>query len=234
MSSRACLRPPVLDRLPWVTLAVAMAACALLASAGWTGVLTYDRAAIAAGEPWRLFTGHLTHWNFDHLLWDVLAFIAAGAIIEGRSRRTLLATLGLSAVAISATVWIAQPELASYRGLSGVDSALFTCAGVLLFHEARRSGNARFAWLIGLALFGFLAKIGYEIATGATLFVDSAAAGFVPLPLAHAVGGAAGAIAAWTSHQAIALRTRWTSSPSLAKRSCSTSAAKAGTPPLGI
>jgi rhomboid family GlyGly-CTERM serine protease len=223
----------VLPKLPLVTLAVAMAACAILASAGWTGFLTYDRAAIADDELWRFVSGHLTHWNFDHLLWDVLAFVAAGAIIEGRSRRALSAALGLSALAISTTLWVWQPELASYRGLSGVDSALFTCAAVLLLDEARQHGNRRFAGAIGLALLGFLAKIGYELATGATLFVDSAAAGFTPLPLVHAVGGATGAIAAWTSNRTIAWRLPSMSLPPARARLCSTSAAKDGTPPLG-
>ncbi len=41
---------------------------------------------------------------------------------------------------------------------------------------------------------GFEAKLGYELVTGTTLFVDSSAAGFTPLPLVHAVGGLVGCV----------------------------------------
>ncbi len=46
-----------------------------------------------------------------------------------------------------------------------------------------------------LVLAGLLAgKIGLEMAWGRTLFVDSTAAGFTPLPLVHAVGAAVGTL----------------------------------------
>ena len=44
-------------------------------------------------------------------------------------------------------------------------------------------------------LAAFLGKVGYETATGTTLFVDSHAAGFIPLAIAHLVGGCAGVAA---------------------------------------
>jgi hypothetical protein len=50
--------------------------------------------------------------------------------------------------------------------------------------------------VIGIALVvaGFTGKIAFELVTGAALFVDSSS--FVPVPLAHAVGGACGWISA--------------------------------------
>jgi hypothetical protein len=46
----------------------------------------------------------------------------------------------------------------------------------------------------GLAITAFAAKLLYETTTGATLFVNSPAAGFVPLPLVHLVGGCVGLV----------------------------------------
>jgi len=43
---------------------------------------------------------------------------------------------------------------------------------------------------------GFVAKLVFELATGGTLFVDSPAAGMVPVPLAHVAGGLVGAVCA--------------------------------------
>lgn len=148
------------------------------------GRLELDRAAVARGEVSRLLTGHWTHWTLDHLLWDALAFVVLAVLCETRvSRgRLLLAILG-SAFAVSAAVWLALPEIDRYRGLSGIDSALFVLLAVSLIRERP---------LAGLALAGFLGKAAWEAATGATLFV--AAGPFVPVPLAHLVGGAWGGI----------------------------------------
>jgi rhomboid family GlyGly-CTERM serine protease len=182
-------------RLPLVTLLLTVLA-GLLMFAGYGDAAEYDRAAIAAGEFWRLATGHVTHWNFEHLAWDVLMFALLGVMIERRSRRDLAAALILSAVSISGVLWLCQEGVGHYRGLSGIDSALFTFLAIDLLRDARRQNQNFLAAAIVAALLGFAGKIGYEMATGATLFVDSPAAGFVPLPLVHVIGGASGLLAA--------------------------------------
>jgi rhomboid family GlyGly-CTERM serine protease len=154
---------------------------------GW---LELDRAAVARGEVWRLLTGHWTHWTLDHLLWDSLAFLVLAALCEiWISRRVLLATVAGSALAVSAGVWLALPEIDRYRGLSGIDSALFVLAAARVLRETRSP-------LGGLALAAFLAKAAWEVSTGSTLFTE-AADSFIPVPLAHLIGGACGLAAAW-------------------------------------
>jgi hypothetical protein len=92
-------------------------------------------------------------------------------------------------------LFVLQPGLPTYRGLSGLDSALFVTGalalGERLFREGRRVvGIAAFASVAALA-----AKVAYELATGQTLFVDAARVGFVPVPLAHVAGALAGMFA---------------------------------------
>jgi rhomboid family GlyGly-CTERM serine protease len=154
---------------------------ALLAQApGVASRLELDRAAVARGEVWRLLTGHWTHWTLDHFLWDSLAFLALAVLCETLvPRRLLLATVMGSALAVSAGVWLALPDIGAYRGLSGIDSALFVLLALTLPGKLAR-----------VALAAFLAKILWEVSTGSILFAE--ADSFVPVPLAHLIGGAWG------------------------------------------
>jgi len=194
-------------RWPGVTLLLAAATTLLQIWPDVAARLSYDRVAIAAGEVWRLFTGHLTHWNSDHLAWDALMFALLGAIVERRDRACFWATLGAAPLAISAAVWLLQPGVEQYRGLSGVDSALFALVALIVYDEMRRARQTTAAWALVALAVGFIGKTFWELATGATLFVDSARAGFTPLPLAHVVGACAGALV-WLG------RTQWKAMPS--------------------
>ena len=56
----------------WIRLAVAGALVALETVASlWPAPFRLDRAAVEAGEVWRLVTGHLVHATRAHFLFDV-------------------------------------------------------------------------------------------------------------------------------------------------------------------
>lgn len=174
------------SRLPWLTLTVAVAAFAIHLLPGVADWLQYDRAAIGQGELWRLLTAHLAHFGGNHLVWDTAAFLTLGAAAERESRKQCATALGLSAVLIAPVLWLWQPGFQTYRGLSGLDSALFgLLAGSLLARGDRVPVVAGM-----LALFGFAAKCLFELATAQTVFASGA--GYSPVPLAHLVGLAAG------------------------------------------
>jgi rhomboid family GlyGly-CTERM serine protease len=156
----------------------------------WT---TFDRTALAAGELWRLITGHWTHWSGEHLGWDLLVFAVAGGALElrGRRRAFLLCT-AVSALIISGGVWVRRPEMVEYRGLSGIDCALVTLVAVDLLRQSIRGGRRGLSLALTGLLVGYLGKVTFELATGQTLFVDSEQGLFVPVPLAHVLGGAVG------------------------------------------
>ncbi|GMU24688.1 MAG: hypothetical protein AMXMBFR13_47610 [Phycisphaerae bacterium] len=76
--------------------------------------------------------------------------------------------------------------------MSGLDSALFVLLGVQILREqaaARRHTGVAAAALLLLA---FVAKIAFESATGAAVFVADDA--MVPVPLAHVAGGLIGLV----------------------------------------
>lgn len=155
---------------------------------GWAEHLQWDRGAVARGEAWRLVTCHWTHWSVRHLAWDLATFVLLALLCEARGRRAFLTAVASSALLIPLILWIALPSLETYRGLSGIDSALFVLAAVLLLREKPWSGPALAA---GVALLGFLLKVVYESVFGAALFAGSEGL-FVPVPLAHLTGGICG------------------------------------------
>lgn len=172
-------------RLPWITAGVVAIAAAASAAPGAAAALELTRDGLARGEWWRLATGHLVHWSASHALWDVATFAGIAALCETRSRRETVWALVAAVPVASLAVLALHPELASYRGLSALDVALF----------------ALFACQLGGAIgvvFGAVvaAKLACEAWLGTALFVGDAQGGAVLVPVAH-VAGAAAAFAAF-------------------------------------
>ena len=161
----------------------------------------YDRGAILGGEWWRAVTGHLTHWSLDHLFWDVIVFAVLGVLNERRNRPAFLCCTVCAAVLISAGLWLFRPDVTHYRGLSGIDSALFVMAATAACADSLTARRGRIAAMAAVALGLFAAKVLWELAAGSALFVDASAAGFETIPLAHALGAAAGAVAGLSAHR---------------------------------
>jgi len=142
----------------------------------------------------RMLTCHTLHWSWNHLAWDLVVFLVLGALCERRDQSRFLLTLAAGAVLIPVGIGWLQPEIVRYRGLSGIDSALFGLLATGLCRERSREGDRAGAWLMGLFLLGLMGKIGLECLRGGNLFVQDST--FVPLPWAHAIGGLVGTMAA--------------------------------------
>lgn len=151
---------------------------------------TYDQASVLGGELWRLGTCQLSHFGAGHLAWNLGAFALLGAATVRHSRRAFVWCVGLGLALIPAVVVARHPELEQFRGLSGVDSALF--AYLTWVAIARSSGLRRGAALLAGAL--FTAKVGWEAAQGTALFARDAS--FVVVPAAHAAGALIGCLVA--------------------------------------
>jgi rhomboid family GlyGly-CTERM serine protease len=141
-------------------------------------------------DAWRFISCHFVHWSLPHQFWSLGAFFVLGAICEIRSRRRFAWCVAISALLIPAALLMLQPSLASYRGLSGIDSALFLLAAVPLLPK-RPTNDPVTRIAVGVLLLGFVAKLVYEQWNGATVFVATGGV-FVPVPLAHLVGSFVG------------------------------------------
>ncbi len=186
-------------RLPWLTLGLAVIASALLAFPEAASALELDRSAFQKAQLWRIWTGHLTHYGLSHGTWDVAMLLVLGGAMESGAlgvaplRRRSLAQLWLwSGAAISVAVVVLQPTLDRYRGLSGIDSALYAWLCASLLQQGARDRRPATVALSLLALLGFVGKSLFEQLHQSTLFVDSLHAGFQPVPLAHLVGAVVG------------------------------------------
>lgn len=146
------------------------------------------------GELWRIATCQFTHWSYEQLAWDGLSFLALGIACARRDRRSFHATLFASLVGVPLAVLAFAPHVSAYRGLSGIDSALFA---LLLATESRRCSLAT------LFAAGFLAKIVFEALTGATVFVQELGPGVVAVPVAHIAGAAIGVTVWWIRNAAM-------------------------------
>lgn len=190
-----------LANIPIWTTCIGAITLALFAIPGLTQIFEFNRIAIAQGGEWmRFLTAHMTHWSWEHLVWDLLVFLIFGALCESRAPRRFLLCLGASALAISTGVALAHPEWNSYRGLSGIDSALFGLAAVLFLRDRIQDRDWLATAAIAILLVGFFTKIGYETATSAPVFVKDNAL-FTPDPLSHLIGFSVGIISGWLGRE---------------------------------
>jgi rhomboid family GlyGly-CTERM serine protease len=171
-----------------------VAACAVASSLPGSGaLLQYDRARVADGEIWRFVTGQMVHWTARMAVADLAVLLAFGLWLElGGRRRAVSCTLGLAAILVAVGVQLLRPDLTLYRGSSGLASALFvlTCLEAMR-PPARLSSRV----LAGCALLLFSAKIAWEMSGASPLFAGDLPGAVAAVPLAHLLGGLAGAMA---------------------------------------
>lgn len=153
--------------------------------------LEFNRLAILCGELWRIVTCHWIHGSTDHFFWDAATFLLLAAQCEWYSRTRFLITVLGSALFIPIVIWVVMPEIQLYRGLSGIDSALYILLSILFIRHGW--GSKKLRWIM-VSLMGcsFLFKIGYEFVTGTTLFVNSIHSQMLPIPFVHILGAAVG------------------------------------------
>jgi hypothetical protein len=126
-------------------------------------------------------------------------FVVLSIPCEQEYRRGYLVCLLSAALLIPLGLWLLMPDLRTYRGLSGIDAALFTLLAVSLFQQACRARRWRWLTALGVLCLAFVAKVGYEWGTGGAVFVDAQAAHMVPVPLAHGIGAIVGVVIGYTA-----------------------------------
>ena len=89
--------------------------------------LQYSRSELGNGALWQIITGHLTHWNLNHLIADLAVFGLLGSMVESKSRKSFIVLHAGSAVLISASVYIMLPGIEHYRGPLGIAWRLRAC-----------------------------------------------------------------------------------------------------------
>jgi rhomboid family GlyGly-CTERM serine protease len=141
--------------------------------------------AAAHGQIWRLWTGHLVHYDFRHFLTNAIAIAVPIALIDRRSRRSILLSMMLLAPMISLAL-LAGAHFDEYRGASALALAIWVASALTLLRGQSASDRHTGAALIALAI----GKLIFETAGAGHLWMEVA-----PLPLAHIAGAIAGIVA---------------------------------------
>jgi len=161
-----------------------------LASVLAPDLLALDRGALAQGELWRLWTGHLVHWNVEHFVWNGLTFVVLAWLLGRLAARILVVLLTAAAPLISGAVLAAEPSLQIYGGLSGLDVALWVAVCMAVIIKSRDSATWKLAWL---ALFAGVLKVAFEWTTGSAALVGGS---LLFVPASHLAGAILGILAA--------------------------------------
>lgn len=157
-------------------------------------LLDLSRSEFSNGHLYQLFTAHFTHWSFDHFLYDTLTFVGLGYLCLKLQIKEIARVLLISTLLISFGFLALHPELIAYRGLSGVDSALFSLALITCIRQAYQDRNTARLKLMGFFTVGFILKTIYELTTGTAFFVADPNTTFTPLASAHLIGAMVGLV----------------------------------------
>lgn len=112
------------EKPPWVFLLGALVATIVTASPSLQAAWVYDRSLVARGEVWRVWTGHLVHFGWPHLVADGGLFLILGRLLERPFPwQSYGSLLGMPVAIVIALSW-GDPGLLRYGGLSGVDFGL--------------------------------------------------------------------------------------------------------------
>jgi rhomboid family GlyGly-CTERM serine protease len=169
--------------LPWATALLSLAAIAAHCWPALTEQLIYDRSLLLRGQLWRGWSGHVVHNGASHVLWNLAVFLPAGGWLEMLHPRIARWFYALCPLAISALLFVGDPSLLRYAGLSGLATGVLALlAGLQLRHNRREPA---WFWLGVLALIAV--KMALEFGRTDPLFVQGAP-GIRNVPLAH-LGG---------------------------------------------
>lgn len=138
-------RPLLQLALPVGLLALAALATAHPAFHVWC---VLDRDALAVGEVWRLWTGHLAHFSLNHLLVDALVFVLLAGALHHAGERALGGVLSIGGAALSVSLLLSDGSLARYGGLSGLNALL---TGWLALRWFQAGGRQRALGIVVLA-----------------------------------------------------------------------------------
>lgn len=175
----------------WLVPLLIAALCLALSLGGDAGREwgRYDRAGLEAGQLWRLLTAHLVHLGWGHLWPNLLALLLIGGLVEEFLKpREWLTVVTVAALGIDAGLYLFDPEVPWYVGLSGVLHGVVVCGALMMM----QAGQFR----MGAALAsGVAAKLVFEQTYGPVPLTQASVGGAV-IVAAHLYGAISGGLAA--------------------------------------
>jgi len=148
--------------------------------------LRYDREEIIAFEWWRLFTGNLAHLSWNHLWMNLAGLIMIWIIYDQQLSTTQwLINFFVCSIAVGLNLYLFNPELSWYVGLSGTLHGLLMAGIIINVSKKQRLDLILFVLVSG--------KLAWEQFAGALPGSAETAGGPVIVD-AHLYGAIAGLI----------------------------------------
>lgn len=113
-----------LRQVPLVFPAIGIVALVIQLNPSWRDVLIYERGAVAGGEWWRLWTGHLVHFGWPHFLADTGLLLLLGWAFGAKHPWASRLGFFLMPPFVAAAIFWFDPTMGRYGGLSAVDLGL--------------------------------------------------------------------------------------------------------------
>ena len=150
-------------------------------------LLSLERAKVADGELWRIFSSNFVHFGWAHTLMNLAAFlIAVFILIDSISPARFIGLITVCCFSVGVGIYYLNPEYAVYAGLSGSIHG-FLIAGLML--------NKRHVyWVNGIFIVLIFGKIFYEHQTD---YQATELQSLLPVPVAydaHLYGAIAGLV----------------------------------------
>jgi rhomboid family GlyGly-CTERM serine protease len=149
-------------QIPWVFLVLAIAALFIQLIPAWRDELIYQRTSVASGEVWRVWSGQLVHFGWPHFIADTGLFLILGWMLERSHRRVTLTALVLMPPFIAAVIFLFDPSMERYAGLSAVN------LGLLLFLALQGWQRDWRDWFWPTVLVIYVGEVIFEAVSGGT------------------------------------------------------------------
>ena len=175
---------------PWATLAAFAIALGAFLSPAALRLLEYDRILAQDGQWWRLFTGNFVHYSRSELFWNAAVLLVAGAWAERVMAMRARVLYVIAPTMIGLALFLFEPHLGRYAGLSGVCAAL---VAFLALAQLRLSQADRWFWRTVLAL--LVLKIAAEAVLASRWFAHYPDPTVRSVPLVHLTGVVAAMVA---------------------------------------
>ncbi len=145
---------------PWVFLGVFVVSLVIQLNPAWRDLLIYDRTALAQGQVWRIWTGHLVHFGWPHFIADAGLFFILGWLLEAKHPWFSRLALILMPAFISAVLYWFDAAMARYGGLSAVN------LGLLLFLALQGWRHDWADWFWPAVLLIYVGEVIFEAVQG--------------------------------------------------------------------